>query len=186
MAAVYSQRTNLLRPTESFCLEDGALVRRMEGGREMRWPLAELERATLARHPIGGQAHRLMLQLGFHRRRGVVLTSHSIRGLARFEDGTPAFKAFGRELLRQAGAASPRLRLARAGSVTASSLWWIVGALGAGALVVAASAIASGDGALGLDLGARLVFLLLLIIAILPWINRDGAGRLDLHTLFGD
>lgn len=186
MPPAYRQRTNLLRPTESFSLEDGVLVRRMDGGRETRWPLAELERATLARHPVGGQTHRLQLQLRFRRRRGVVLTSHSLEGLARSEDQTAGFKAFGRRLLEQAETISPRLRLAQAGSVTVSTLWWIVGALGAGALVVAASAVASGDGALGLDLGARLVFLLLLIVSILPWVGRGGARRLDPQTLFGD
>lgn len=187
MPASFSQRTNLLRAAEEFSVEDGALVRRMGGSaREARWPLAGLRRAVLVRHPIGGQARRLMLQLSFHRGRGVVLTSHSIAGLGRFDDRTAAFKTFGRRLLAEALAASPELRLSHAGALTASSLWWVIAALACGALVVAASAMASGATALGLDLGARLVFLLLLASCILPWMDGRAAAGLDPESLLRD
>ena len=186
MPPAYSQRTNLLRAAEDFSIEDGQLVRRMARGREARWPLAELRRAVLVRLLIGRHASRLMLQLSFHRRRGVVLTSHSVAGLGRFDDRTPAFKAFGRRLLDQAVAASPEVRLARSGALTASSLWWAIAALACGAVVVMASAMAGGATALGLDLGARLVFLLLLACCILPWIDRRAAAGLDPDTLLAD
>lgn len=186
MPAVFSQHTNMLRAVETFTIEDGDLVRRMARGGEARWPLAAMTRATLVRHPIGGRSDRLLLQLSFHRRRGVILTSHSIAGIGRFDDRTMAFKAFGRRLLDQAQVVAPNLRLVRSGALTASSLWWVIGALACGALVVAASAMSSGATALGLDLGSRLVFLLLLASCILPWMGRRAGGALDPGSLLAD
>lgn len=186
MPSIYSQRTNLLRAVEQFSIEDDQLVRRMARARERRWSLAGLRRAVLSRQMIGGSAGRLMLQLSFQRQRGVVLTSHSVRGLGRFEDQTAAFKAFARTLLDQGLAAAPQARLDRSGKINASALWWAIGALACGALVVAGSAMASGASALGLDLGARLVFLMLLISAVLPWIDRRGAARLGPDALLAD
>jgi hypothetical protein len=185
MAGDYRQRTSLLRATESFSIEGGDLVRRMEGGRETRWPLARLRRAAVARRAIGLQARRLTLQLSFAGRRGVVLTSHSVEGVGRFDDQTVAFKAFCRQLLDRATAEAPHLRLERSGVLTASALWWTIGALACGALVVAGSALAGGATTLGLDLGARLIFLLLLAACLLPWMTRATAG-LDSDGLLAD
>lgn len=186
MPPAFSQRTNMLRAAEDFSIEDGELVRRMGSARQVRWPLAGLRRAVLVRHPIGRHASRLMLQLSFHRNRGLVLTSHSIAGLGRFDDRTVAFKAFARCLLDEARALSPDLRLTRSGALTASGLWWVMAALACGALVVAASAMASGATALGLDLGARLVFLLLLASCILPWLDGRATVGLDPESLLRD
>jgi hypothetical protein len=185
MEPAFSQRTNLLRPEEHFTIVDGRLVRRMAGRREASWPLAGLRRAQLMRHAIGGPANRSMLQLSFRGRRGVILTSHSVLGLSRFDDRTAAFKRFGRDLLDQAMALTPGVRLGRAGALSASALWWAIGALGCGAVVVTASAMASGATALGLDLGARLAFLMLVVAAAAPWVDR-GAARPDAAALLAD
>jgi hypothetical protein len=186
MSDAFSQHTNLLRAVEEFTIEDGQLVRRMARGREARWPLGSMTRATLVGYPMGRRSNRLSLQLSFHRRRGVVLTSHSIAGLGRFDDRTAAFKAFGRRLLNETKAVAPSLRLARSGAVTASSLWWVIAALACGALVVVATAMASGATALGLDLGARLTFLLLLAACALPWTDRLSPSALDPDILLAD
>jgi hypothetical protein len=180
MAESFRQRINLLRPAERFSLEGEVLVRRTDAGQETRWPLAELVEARAARHPLGPQLSRIMLQLRFTGRRKVSLASHSIAGVGRFQDDTPAFRAFCLELLAHA----PQARLARGGSATLNSLWLVIAGLAFGALVMVASAIAGGAIALGLDLGARMVFLLLLVASALPWFDRAGAaGRLTVEDL---
>jgi hypothetical protein len=173
--AAYRQRLSLLRPDESFLIDGEDLVRRSGQG-DRRWPLTGLREARITRQPLGPQAARLVLQLRFGPRDHVTLTSHSISGIGRFQDDTAAFRAFALELLARA----PQARLARWGPTTAGSLWLVVIGLGIGALVMVASAIAGGAFALGLDLGARMVFLLLLAAAALPWLAR--AGRLDRLT----
>lgn len=171
----YRQRLNLLRPEESFRLDGADLVRRNDRG-EQRWPLSELRQARIARQPLGPQLSRLLLQLSFGRRDRITLASHSISGVGRFQDETMAFRSFALELLLRA----PQARLSRGGAGTAGSLWLVIIGLGIGALVMVASAIAGGALALGLDLGARMVFLLLLTASALPWLTR--AGRLDRLT----
>lgn len=175
MPAEFRQRLNLLRSEEVFRLEGTDLVRRTDRG-EQRWPMADLTEARIARQPLGPQITRVMLQLRFGRRDRVALTSHSISGVSRFNDDTLAFRAFALEILRRA----PQAKLARGGSATANSLWLIVAGLGFGALVMVGAAISAGAVALGLDLGARMVFLLLMAASALPWLSR--AGRLDRLT----
>lgn len=180
MAESFRQRINLLRPAERFSVDGDVLVRRTDAGAETRWPLAELVEARAARHPLGPQLSRTMLQLRFADRRRVSLASHSIAGVGRFQDDTPAFRAFCLELLSRA----PQARLARGGSATVNSLWLVIAALAFGALIMVASAIAGGAIALGLDLGARMVFLLLLVASALPWLDRAArASRLTPQDL---
>lgn len=171
----FRQRLNLLRPEESFRLDGAELVRRT-GQEERRWALSDLREARIARQPLGPQLTRLVLQFRFGRRDRVTLTSHSIAGLGRFQDDTTAFRAFALGALRRA----PQARLTRGGSATVNSLWLVVIGLGVGALVMIASAVAGGAVTLGLDLGARMVFLLLLTASALPWLSRTG--RLDRLT----
>jgi hypothetical protein len=175
VADSFSQRLNLLGPEEHLSLEGGTLVRRTGKG-EQRLALAELREARISRHPLGPHTSRLVLQLRFQGRRPMPLTSHSITAVGRFRDDTAAFRGFALELLRRA----PQARLARGGSAAVNSAWLIIVGLGFGALVMVGAAAAGGALALGLDLGARMVFLVLIAASALPWLGR--AARLDRLT----
>lgn len=168
MAEAFTQRLNLLRPPERFRLEGDTLIRTTDAGQETRFALADLLEARVSRHPLSPQLSRLLLQLRFTGRRRISLTSHSIGGVGRFEDDTLGFRAFALEVLRRA----PQARLARGGAATVNSLWLVIAALACGALLMIGSAIAGGAIALGLDLGARMIFLLLLVASALPWLDR--------------
>lgn len=176
----FSQRLNLLRPAEEFRLEGDVLVRSGDAAGETRFDLNDLVEARVSRHPLSPQLSRLLLQLRFTGRRRVSLTSHSITGMGRFQDDTRAFRDFALELLGRA----PQARLTRGGAATVNSLWLVIAALAVGALVMIASAIAGGAVALGLDLGARMIFLLLLVASALPWLDRAARARpLNAHDL---
>lgn len=145
---------------------------------ERRWPLASLKRAEIGRAERGWATGERRLALTFAGGR-VALTSASYDGLAARRDQGDAFAAFAGALLAQAAAAAPDARFLRAAPPFAMSLIWICGLLGAGAAIVAGFGAMSGAAALGLDLGARLTFVLLLLASLWPWLGDERRRAFD-------
>lgn len=184
MAASYALRETPLRGETVWSLEDGDLVRR-RGGQEMRRPLAALTRMTLRRrlNRYGPDVALAQLQFG---RATIVFSSQGWRGLGQPEDCIAAFSAFVRALAAEAADHAPSARYQIAGQAAAWSqggLYWIAALLGAALLTMVAMALSARQLGLGLDLGARLLFVLILLFAAAPWLPGGGARRFDPRNL---
>jgi len=107
-----------------------------------------------------------------------VISSHSWRGPGRFDDRTDTYSPFVRALVAQAAESSPRARFATAGLEVGEAFLWTIGLLGIGAVVLLVTSISAGAATLGIALAARLVFVLILMLAALPWF-RGRSGALD-------
>lgn len=114
-----------------------------------------------------------MAALRFARGR-VLIPSHSLAGLGRSADQTPAFTAFVTALSARAATAAPKARFRRGGFHLHESFLWAGVLLAVGVLALLVFALTTGSAALGLALAARLAFVLILMLAVLPWLKRDG------------
>lgn len=178
MAASYTVRRSALEKPLVWSLEDGALVRRREGARDRRWALSGLRRVTIAK---GGNRYapgRATARLAF--RDGVVqIGSHGFHGLGRFDDQSAAFSAFIRQVCAEGVTAAPAARF-DTGAPTVQGMMLGVGALLAGGVVVLLlSSLMSGVFGLGVEIAARLFFMLCLLVAFMPWIGDARAARFD-------
>lgn len=158
-------------PEQSWRLEADALVRR-SGRRETRWPLASLERLTLAarKTPYGKPLRFARLRLGRH-----------VETIACGEASD--YAAFVRALALAAAEQAPGARFEAEGGRVAATLAVTAALLGAGAAAMALSALMAGLAPMALDLLARLSFLLILIFAVTPWIGRAKPAMLDPRAL---
>ena len=146
---------------------------------ERRWALARLKRAEMRRTYQGPIPVDYVLCLTFDDGR-VILVSRSYAGLGAGRDQTAQFAAFCRRLLDVAAGAAPGARFLRGPSRFASALTWALVLLGAGAVATILFAALSGPFfALGLDLGARLLFALFLLGAAWPWLADERRRRFD-------
>ena len=140
---------------------------------ERRWALARLKRAEMRRAYQGPVPTDYVLCLTFETGRAI-LVSRSYAGLGASRDQTAQFAGFCRRLLDLAAVAAPDARFLRGPSRFASALTWALVLLGAGAVATLLFAAASGPFfALGLDLGARLLFALFLLGAAWPWLADE-------------
>jgi len=153
-------------------------VRRGARTGERRWPLTSLKRAEIGQADRGWATGERRLTLTFAGGK-VALTSASYEGFAARRDQGAAFAAFARALLAQAADAAPGARFLRAAPPFAMGLAWTCGLLGAGAAIVAGFGALSGALALGLDLGARLTFVLLLLASLWPWLGDERRRAFD-------
>lgn len=144
------------------------------GRRERRWALSDLRVFRLAGLP---GSPRRAASLSFARGR-CVIASHSWRGPGRFEDRMESFSPLVRAIAATAADRAPRARFATAGLELGEAFVWTMGLLGIGAAVLLVASISAGAVSLGLDLAARLLFVLILMLAALPWLRR-GAATLD-------
>ena len=141
----------------------------------MRWRLSTLRRAEMRRTATRGltPGHQVLV-LNFAQGR-TALSSVSYDGLGRPPyDQTPLFAAFTRELMIQAVTAAPAARFLRGAPAAAATLLWAIALLGAGAGVTILFAAISGSLGLGLDLGARLLFVTALLACVWPWLSDEG------------
>jgi hypothetical protein len=170
MTASYSARTAPFQPETVWALEDGALVE-TRGTRVRRLPLAGLTRFRLAAPEKG--ARRRLLALKFGRER-VYIGSQSYKAPGVFEDRLADFSPFARELAAVAAEASgARFTLARIEARPA--LTGVIGLLSVGALVVLIASLSAGMAAVGVDMAARMAFVLILLLAVLPWLSKGDA-----------
>jgi hypothetical protein len=98
-----------------------------------------------------------------------VIASHSWRGPGRFDDRTDSYSPFVRTLAARAAGLSPRARFATTGLQVGEAFLWTIGLLGIGAAVLLVTSISAGAASLGIALSARLLFVMILMLAALPW-----------------
>jgi len=146
---------------------DGDTLIETTGKRERRWPLAAARALTLAPPGPGG---RSAAWLSFPRGR-VTLVSHSWAGPGRFEDRSESFGSFVRALAARLAEVAPGARVAAAGQGGLDGMTWTVGLLGAGVAVLLIFSLLSTTPGLGVSLAARLLFALILIFAVTPWLK---------------
>ncbi len=104
-----------------------------------------------------------------------VVPSHSWRGPGRFDDRMESFAPLVRTLAERAAEVAPRARFATAGLEIGEAFLWTMGLLGLGAIVLLAASVSAGAAGLGVALAARLVFVLILMLAAMPWLKGGGA-----------
>jgi hypothetical protein len=161
MTISYSARLSPWQGDTVWSLEDGCVVER-RGGRERRLPLAEL---------VSLRASTTGVLLRFRHRRTLPVPSLSYGGL-RPRDQAASFAPFLAGLLAEAQALAPHVRVLAVRGNLGEPVIWIMGLMGAGALALLVFAATAGEWALGVTLAARLVFVLILAAAVLPWMGR--------------
>jgi len=168
----HSARLAPFQPETVWTLDGAELVER-RGPREVRFALSGLTLFRLARPREGGR--RRILQLTFGRRR-VVLTAQSYVGPGRFEDRLASFSILARAIAAVAVDLAPRARFAAAGGADPrEGLSWIIGLLGLGMAVMLMFAFSPGLAGMSVAIVARMGFVLILILAVLPWLGRGDA-----------
>jgi hypothetical protein len=169
-----------LRPETVWTLSDDSLIE-TGGKRERRLLLKDLRTVRFAGLP-GSPRRAVVLQFARGR---CVIASHSWRGPGRFDDRTDTYSPFVRTLVAQAADHAPRARFATAGLEIGEAFLWTIGLLGIGAVVLLVTSISAGAASLGIALAARLVFVLILMLAAQPWL-AGRTGALDPAALPGD
>lgn len=151
----YAARLSPLQGETVWTLEKSAIVERRPG-RERRFPLAELRGVTRA-----GRGAVLQFQ-----RRRVTIPALTYGGAMRPLDQTDTFEAF----LAALSDAVPD-RPIRRPSPNAEAVLWIMGLMAVGAAAVLFAAGVAGAWLLGVALAARLVFVVIIGAAVLPWLR---------------
>lgn len=141
------------------------------GPKTRRLALADLRVLRLAGLP---RSPRRAVTLQFAKGR-CVIPSHSWMGPGRFDDRMEHFAPLVRALAARAADLSPRARFATAGLEPGEAFLWTMGLLGIGAVVLLVASISAGAAPLGIALASRLVFVLILMLAVMPWIKGGGA-----------
>ncbi len=108
----------------------------------------------------------------------MLVPSQSWLGPGRMEDRSAGFGAFVRALAAEAADANPKARFLSGSAQLRSGLIWAMLLLGSGAAMLLLFSVSADFAGFGIALAARLVFLLLLIAAVLPWVERR-AGTFD-------
>jgi len=179
----HSARLAPFQPETVWTLEGAELVER-RGPRERRFALSALTAFRLARPRDGGRRRVLTLAFG---RRKTLLTAHSYVGPGRFEDRLASFSLLARAVAGVAADLAPpgtqrgaRFEIAGAMAVR-ESLTWVMGFLAFGTVAMLMFALSPGMLALSIEIAARMAFVLVLLVAVLPWLGRGE--RLDPHAL---
>lgn len=102
----------------------------------------------------------------------------NLRGAA----ASPTYAPFVAALAREVAASSPTARFTVPAVATQGVAVGGAALLGGGALALAAFSIGVGQMDLGLALAARMAFLAIMVLAILPWIDLT-AGQFDPHAV---
>lgn len=169
MSIRHGARLSPLQPETVWTLEAGVLVE-TRGRAERRFPLTGLSRYRLA---VGQDGRRRSLLLTFGRRR-IVIVSQSYQGPGRFEDRLASFSTLARAVAAVGADLSPRARFGVDRIEARAALSGMIALTALGAVATLAFSLSAGMAAVGIDMTARMVFVLLLLTAALPWI---GAGR---------
>ncbi|CAN5903632.1 hypothetical protein BH11PSE1_BH11PSE1_29150 [soil metagenome] len=162
MAISHSARLSPLQGETVWSLEGDAIIQ-TRGRRVQRFELAKLKSLQSAE---GGAV------LTFARGRLTIPAMSYTRGL-RPENRAASFSTFIGAVAGAAAVTTPGARFRNAGSPVAEPLIWMMGLLGAGALVLLLFAATAGAWSLGVALAARLVFVMILAAGALPWLNRS-------------
>ena len=161
MTISHSARLSPLQGETVWTL-DGDAITEQRGRGERRFELAKLKSLQSAQ---GGAI------LTFARGRLTIPAMSYTRGL-RPENRAASFAAFVGAVAAAAAVTTPGARFRNAGAPMAEPLIWMIGLLGAGAVMLLLFAATAGAWTLGVALAARLVFVLILAAGTLPWLNR--------------
>jgi len=179
MSVRHSARLSPLQPETVWTLEAGTLVE-TRGRIERRFPLSGLTRYRVA---VGRDGRRRSLLVTFGRRR-LIIVSQSYVGPGRAEDRLTSFSTLARAIAAVGADLSPRARFGVARLEARAALTGMIGLTAFGAAATLLFSLTAGMAAVGVDMTARMVFVLLLLVAALPWI---GAGpAFDPHDPPGD
>ncbi|WP_297514785.1 hypothetical protein [uncultured Caulobacter sp.] len=165
---VHSARLAPFQPETVWTLEAGTLVE-TRGKVERRFPLASLTRYSLAAEPDGGRRRSLLVTFG---RRRVVIVSQSYLGPGRFEDRLTSFSTLARAIAAVGADLAPRARFGLARLEARTAFTWVMGLTAFGAVATLLFSVSAGMAAVGVDMAARMSFVLILMVAALPWLGR--------------
>ena len=140
--------------------------------------LVDLRSVRIARGDGRYAPDALTVRLSF-RTGAVDLSSLSFRDRLSPTDQTPELAAFTEKLLARAALLAPSARYETGKSFVPGLFLGAAAILGAGILAVLLATLAAGSYALGLELAARLSFVLILMFALWPWIAALGLRRFD-------
>lgn len=181
MAAIsHSARLTPFQPETVWTLDAGTLTE-TRGKIVRRFPLSSLTRYRLASAPPdrqGRDTRRRVLTLSFGRAK-VVMTAQSYAGPGRFEDRLASFSTLARALAAVGADLSPRARFGVARLRARAALTWVMGLLGLGIAAMLLFSLTAGMAGVGIDMAARMGFVLILILAVLPWLG--GGSDFDPH-----
>ncbi|MFN3574634.1 MAG: hypothetical protein ACK4TR_14010 [Phenylobacterium sp.] len=163
MRVVHRARISPLLPETQWTLEGEDLVER-RGGRERRFQMSRLRRMSIAEG---------LARLDFPRAR-LRIPARSFASGVTIEDHGASFRALTEALAAEAAARAPSVRLGPSQPSGAELVVWTIGLFGLGALAMLAWSLLAGAWALGLALAARLAFVAILALAVLPWLARRG------------
>ncbi|MDP2214428.1 hypothetical protein [Phenylobacterium sp.] len=163
MATVHRARISPLLPITEWTLTDAELVEQ-RGARIRRFALADLRRISVSEG---------LAQIRFTRGQ-VRIPARSFGRRGQLDDHSDSFARLTEALAAQGAAYAPQLRLGPPRPQGAEMVVWTIALCGAGALAVLGAAATIGAWSLGLALAARLVFVLILAVAVLPWIGRQN------------
>lgn len=165
---IYTVRRLPFGPPTTWRIEDGVLI---ENGRKARrWPLDTLRSARIERSdPRRGTGART-LRLAF-RNRLVSVGSHSFTGPLAIADQTPQFAAFARAVCAQGITHAPQAQFTSGGGMIGGVFASAAAILGVGLILVVMATLTAGAVTLGLEIAARLAFVLILMLAVWPWLS---------------
>ena len=165
----HAVRLSPLQPLTEWTLDDGVLTEK-RGRRIRRLPLSALRRLDVIARP------RRAVRLLFAPLSAVVIPADSFVSPLRHESGAASFEPLLAALLNEGAVAAPNARLATAAPTAAAALLTVAVILGLVALAFAGFAVPLGATAIGLDLGARMLFAAILLMAVHPWMARASSA----------
>lgn len=167
---VHRARLAPFQPETVWTLEAGTLVE-TRGKLVRRLPLTGLTRYRLSAPADGSRRRALLMTFG---RQRVIIASQSYAGPGRFEDRLESFSTLARAIAAVGADLAPRARFGLARLQARTALTWVMGllALGAGSMLL--FSLSAGMIGVGVDMAARMAFVLILMFAALPWLNRGA------------
>lgn len=168
MDVTHRARLAPFQPETVWTLEAGTLVE-TRGKVERRFPLSSLTRYSLAADKTGGRRRSLLLTFG---RRRVSIASQSFVSAGQFDDRLESFSTLARTIAAVGADLAPRARFGLARFEARTGLTWVIGLTAFGAAAMLLFSLTAGMAAVGVDMAARMSFVLILLLAVLPWLNR--------------
>jgi len=163
-------RLTPFQPETVWTLEAGVLVE-TRGQAERRFPLSRLTRYSLASDKAGGRRRSLLLTFG---RRRLSIASQSYLGPGRFEDRLSSFSTLARAIAAVGADLAPRARFGQARFEARAALVFAIGLTASGAAAMLLFSLSAGMASVGVDMAARMSFVVILMLAALPWLNQGA------------
>lgn len=177
----YTVRRGLFDKPATWRVDGDALIESRQG-KDKAWPLATLRVARLVAGTNRYVPGERILRLSF-RKGGVGISSHSAEAIGRYRDQSDAFSDLVRDICETAGVAAPTARFEHGSRRGAGLFIGAAAILGCGIVLVLLGTIAARQWALGAELVARFAFVLLLMLAVAPWLPGAQARRFDPRDL---